>query len=192
MKVQAIILFICLLFSPLTWAIQAIPCGPPGAYINIGETADQLMADCGEPTSTEQYDQPTPNKGEKVRWYYIANALEDNNQTPISGLSQGARYSVEFIDGKVNLIYSPASSSGPYESYSFCGPVPQARQEVKRGNTMEEVRNRCGDPSFTEVINEGTPQPPTRVIKYTYTFDPTVPSTVVTVANGVVSDVKVE
>jgi hypothetical protein len=179
--------------SEKAFAQEAIPCGPPGAYVMVGETSDQLLSDCGEPSNVQQYDQPNPNKGEKVVWYYVANALLDTNQEPMDQMSQGARYSVEFIDGKVNLIYSNYSYSGPYESYAFCGPVPpNARQEVKRGDTMEEVRNRCGDPSFTDVKDAGTPQPPPRVIKYTYTFDPTVPSTIVTVANGVVSSISYE
>lgn len=180
-------------FGPAALADEAVPCGPPGAYVTLGESVEQLVAECGEASSMQQYDQPGPNVGEKVKWYYVANALEDTDQGSMNGVTLGARFEVDFIDGKVDLIYSNASSSGPYESYGFCGKAsPNARQQVKRGDTMEVVRNRCGDPSFTKVESSGVPQAPVRVIVYTYTFDPTVPSTIVTVSNNVVTDVKLE
>ena len=54
----------------------------------------------------------------------------------------------------------------------------------------ELYSDECGDPTFTEVVDKGTPQDPVEVTQYTYQFDPSVPSTVVTIKGGVVTDIK--
>ena len=129
--------FSLLAFNSLVFADNFVPCGPPGAYISVGETQQQVLDSCGQPTNSSVANEASPNAGEKVRWYYTANLLQGENQpTPIA-ITQGARYIIQFIDGKVDVIYS---TEQVYEAYDFCGPVPQARREVKRGDDMGTVQ----------------------------------------------------
>jgi hypothetical protein len=86
----------------------------------------------------------------------------------------------------VNLIYSAELT---YEEYDFCGTVPQARGEIDRGDSMEKVRGNCGDPTFTNVMSQGTTQN-IETTQYIYQFDPTSPETVVTIQNGIVTDIQ--
>lgn len=186
LKIKHIVLLSSLSVAPTLLAGEALPCGTAGAYVSVGESQQDVLNECGQPTSINQ-SQETRTTGKTVRWYYAANLLEGTNESPIIAASQSARYIVEFVDGKVNHIYSDDQI---YDEYTFCGPVPQSRGEVDRGDSMDKVRANCGDPTFTNVMSEGQAQARVQITEYIYQFDPTVPALVVTLENGIVTQLR--
>jgi hypothetical protein len=176
-----------LLISSQVFADTSAPCGTPGEYVDVGDTLQQMLDKCGQPTSSSEQEVPGPLQGQKVRWYYVLNLMLSNPGDVPLYMSQEARYIVEFVDGKVNLIYAADET---LDSYTSCGMLPQDRGQVKRGMTMDQVKETCGAPSFTDVIDSGTDAPAETITHYTYQFDPTVPPVIATVSEGVVTSIQ--
>lgn len=178
-------LIFCSLIFPAYAMATPEPCGPPGEYIDVGDTDADVIARCGQPTMAQKSINNVTS-GRTERWYYTMNALEGTNQKPIIGATDTARYVVEFIDEKVNLIYSGDTT---FDTYENCGISQYSRGEIQSGYTKKQVVNTCGEPNFTRIISQGTTTE-VPIVTLTYQFDPTSPSTVVTIENGIVTNVE--
>jgi opacity protein-like surface antigen len=178
-----LVLIAAVFIAPASFADSFAPCGN-NEYAYVGDTQAQILGKCGQPYNIKEFSNNPDNTIEKIRWVYTQNLYINNSSGIALGVNQGARYSVEFVNNKVNTIYVEGEAKTEYD---YCGSVPGVRRIIKQGETMDRVRSQCGNPTLVNKTNEKTDAPPVQVVEYIYQFDPSVPAVIVHIENGVVT-----
>ena len=133
-------------FSMNVFATQSIYCPQNHGYINIGMTADQVTASCGQPLSKQQSNSPVMQKVPVQQLFY------NNEASPTAfygvwtlpvGVSTGAHLEVDVINNKVSAIRINGSNTN---AFSICGGA-----DIQAGDPVGKVYGSCGVPS---VVNK--------------------------------------
>lgn len=135
-------------------AAQQIYCPQHAGYISIGMSAQQVIANCGEPVSKEKSNTPIMqqvpiqqliynNQGAPKAFYGVW-ALPGGNSTqglqPFGGNSGGSRLEVDVMDEKVTAVRINGSSSN---AFSICNGT-----SIQIGDPASKVSFACGSPSL--------------------------------------------
>lgn len=122
-------------------ADQSYYCPQNRGYINIGMTANQVIAACGQPLSQQDSNQPIlqkipvqqliyNNKGTETAFYGTWNVPTGNGGTALE---------VDIINNKVKAVKVNGSDSN---SFSICNGA-----SIQIGDQVGKVYGACGSPS---------------------------------------------
>lgn len=179
MNLQLTLGVVSLVVSSATYAEQSIYCPQNHAYINVGMTADQVIAACGQPLSQQKSNQPIEqkipvqqlfynNKGTSTAFYGVWNLPTGNG---------GAQLQVDVIDNKVKAIKINGSDNN---AMSICGGPP-----IQEGDPVAKVYSSCGNPSATNNTFTKVPvQTDEKPMIWIYQTSPYEPSMSLTFVNG--------
>lgn len=179
MKRQLTLGMVSLVASWSLFADQSYYCPQNHAYINVGMTADQVVAACGEPTSQQQSNKPFEQKvpvqqlffnnvGTSTAFYGVWNIQTGNG---------GAQLQVDVVDNKVKAIKLNGSDSN---AMSICGGRP-----IQVGDPVGRVYGACGTPSASNNTYTMVPiQSGAKPIIWTYQPGQYQPSVSLTFVNG--------
>lgn len=131
-------LFFCLCLFANQGFSQIVFCPKTMRYLKTGQTVQEVLAACGQPTSQREVGVPDPVESPTVSWFYSISRGMAGNQ-------------VQLIIHMQNGEVSGMSLSGQaVTSISVC-----QRGSVKVGDKDYLVRSYCGEPSL---INIGSQQ----------------------------------
>ncbi|MGL5741062.1 MAG: DUF2845 domain-containing protein [Legionella sp.] len=147
---------------------QSIYCPQNHGYVNIGMTADQVIASCGQPVSQQESSQPVYQKIPMQQLIYnnagASTAFSGVWQVPgqqsagsgsafynvwnIPAAGSGAQLEVDVVNQKVRSIKLNGSDSN---AVSICSGA-----NIQPGDPVQKVYYSCGSPTLTNntFINE--------------------------------------
>lgn len=134
---------VALFCSLNAFADQSIYCPQNHGYINIGMTADQVIAACGQPLSKQISNRPIMqqvpvqqllynNQGSKTAFYGVWSL-------PV-GTNSGAQLEVDIVNNKVSSVRLNGSNTN---AFSICGGT-----SVQVGDPVSKVYGACGNPAL--------------------------------------------
>lgn len=145
-------------------APQSVYCPQKSGYINVGMTADQVIAACGQPLSQQQSSQPAMeqvpvkqvffnNQGQSTAFYGVwaipggsgnYGAYQPFNANNGGG---GVQLQVDITNNQVRAVKVNGSDTN---AFSLCGGV-----NINVGDPASKVFGACGSPSLvnTTYIN---------------------------------------
>lgn len=185
-----IILFISILFSPISLAMF---CPSNFSSIDIGNTLEQVIQTCGEPTSKATNQKSNIASAEWV--YYVKTAdnsqgtskmtivFQDNKvvnitQTDNGSLSPECATANQMGINVLNVACQSTQVTRNVASSSFCNSL------IKIGDTSEMIQSACGKPVFVQNQQQDT-QNATEVTELNYAGPPAV---TLIFENGILKD----
>lgn len=125
------------------FATDSMYCPQNHAFINLGMTADQVLAACGQPLARVQSNTPFMQKVPVLQLMY-------NNQGSQSafygvwslpvGVNSGAQLQVDIIDNKVSSVSINGNGTN---AFSICNGAM-----IQVGDSVNKVYSNCGNPSL--------------------------------------------
>lgn len=176
----SIFLSVIIFNSIIAQADTFAPCGT-GQYVHVGDSVNTMLANCGKPVNSTQILDDSTATVEKISWAYARNTMITSSSGIGINVSQGARFIVVFIEGKVDAIYVGDKT---VTEYSGCG------RSISQGFTMDEVRSKCGNPMMINKAEGKTNKLPQQITVYQYQFDPSVAPINISVINGAVAQIQ--
>jgi hypothetical protein len=164
---------------------QSIYCPQKQGYINVGMSASQVVAACGQPLSRKITNQPPTQKIPVTQLIYtslnqgsVYSGLNSiYNQWSLPSGSKGVSLEVDIINNKVSSVRLNGSGTN---AATLCGG-----NNVQVGDDENRVYNACGNPSLVNntFINQPIPtnSPPEVWI---YQVDQFQPAITLTIVNG--------
>lgn len=130
-------------FAFSAWADQSVYCPQNHGYINLGMTADQVVAACGRPLSVQSSNQPVMQKIPVQQLIYNSIGAPQafygvwQLQT---GVGTGAQLEVDIVDNKVSAVLINGSGSN---AFSLCRGT-----SIQVGDPVGSVYGACGSPTL--------------------------------------------
>lgn len=154
MKKIMTLLAVSSLFSSTSFAMFC-----PNGFnsINIGDTSDQVQAQCGKPDSIKSHES---KKNLPQEWNYYVNMVK--------GQQGSIKMVIAFKDNKV--INMSVNGVG-LTNTSICGGVP-----ITLNQTQEQIKKACGDPVYVNESKggESSAAKPDIVSEYLYNSNPPI------------------
>ncbi|MEK6731253.1 MAG: DUF2845 domain-containing protein [Pseudomonadota bacterium] len=132
---KKILLLTLILIMPGAYAASYFFCNKTNQYVSLGDSLDQVQANCGAPASTTTKTIPNQKTQKAERWIY------DYKPNSIPAEPQKNALVVTFVDNKATSI---ASS----------GQTPPCRSDVqlKKGDSPTLLYQYCKQPSQKQTI----------------------------------------
>lgn len=162
---RALFTFSFSLFIPLSgfsYSQTSYYCANTNSYVNLGDSIDQVTQNCGEPTQTKMDNSVTSASLPVEQWSYQAPFVVTAGKVQyVSRPNFRIPLIINFSDNKVVRIYDQENEAK--ESY-FCNPLVP----VKIGDTKEDVRNLCSNPTLVENTSQQSKKKVTPQLIYIY------------------------
>lgn len=134
------------------------------SQITVGDTIEQVTKICGKPNKQETKE--VKPEGPQEWSYYVSQTVSMGNLTP----AQGTLKTQVTFDNTGKAINMSVNGVG-VGATAICGTM------IQLGDTMEKVKNACGEPSFINKQNANLPAtqvPSTKVTTFFYNSTPPV------------------
>lgn len=142
-----ILLIICLLVSPLMYAMSC----SNGNIIDKGDTLTEVLNSCGKPISNKSYTKTT-----EEQWEYI-NFNQTKTEITIQFVNDQIK-NIQIMDGSSTCVTDNTATldSSSYSKLTNCQPnevivssTAICKQTISIGNSSADVQAACGSPSTT-------------------------------------------
>ncbi len=161
------------LFTSALYA-KTIYCAYGAGYVQIGMTANQVLAACGQPTSRMVSNHPPTHKVTMTQLIYttvastnpypgLQSAVYDQWSLQ-SGLQAAFSYQINVIKNKVVAVQMNSASGN---ATNICGG-----NSIKVGDDVSQVYAQCGNPNATNTTYINQPIPGNATSEtWTYQFE---------------------
>ena len=147
-------------------------------YVNLGDSLDSVIAQCGNPTSTFKPKTSTHSIQQQAQWIYNFRQWSPDRVPTQRGNNQpdyGNSMSVNFTNG--NIAASIVVNGQSTHSTNFCNPS----QSITVGSSTNlQVRQLCGQPTLTQMVGAHVHNMPSPTIVLVYSGTSYSPSTQLT------------